>query len=200
MRRSETFIFRSPAAFRARSWRRLRRGSQRPSAWLAAMRHFGRVPRPPQAAARSSYPTRRSHDRNEHSDSEVPNLTGGTFRAGEPKLGDHGRHAGHGDIDRDAPAAVTAITAPAVPDAPRGRVTKARRITAVMAGTIITAVTARAMRIPITAVTAVTAGPCPLSERHAAAGSWRGHGGHGGHGVSRPASQRIGDPQCGWPG
>jgi hypothetical protein len=33
--------FRSPAASRARSWRRLRRCSQRPAAWLAAIRHFG---------------------------------------------------------------------------------------------------------------------------------------------------------------
>jgi hypothetical protein len=35
------FLIRSPAASRARSWRRLRRGPRRPAAWLTAIRHFG---------------------------------------------------------------------------------------------------------------------------------------------------------------
>ena len=39
--RNVYFDFRSPAASRARSWRRLRRGSPRPAAWLTAMQHFG---------------------------------------------------------------------------------------------------------------------------------------------------------------
>jgi hypothetical protein len=39
--RSDTFLFLSPAASRARSWRRVGRGPQRPAAWLTAIGHFG---------------------------------------------------------------------------------------------------------------------------------------------------------------
>jgi hypothetical protein len=91
------------------------------------------------------------------------------FAEGGCRCRSHGGHGAHGG-----------------PCPPPGRVTKARRVTAVTAGTMITAVTARAMRIPT--VSAVTSGPCPPSERHAVAGSRRGHGGHGGHGVSRRPS------------
>jgi hypothetical protein len=81
----------------ARPWRRLRRGSQRPAAWLTAIRHL--VESSDHLRPRREVHTRHHVPAIVTLSATAKALTPTDGRTGGPKLDGHGRHGDHGETE-----------------------------------------------------------------------------------------------------